>query len=431
MSIPRITFTPLFALLIFILLAMPVFSIASTAEELRSKIGAHNDQITALEAEIAQYQKQLNETSAEKQTLQGTLNALDISRKKTNAKVKVAQNQISATTLQIRQLGGNIKNKEELIESGNSGLAESIRSLHESEDESLAISILKSGSLSNIWDDANTLMQFQDRVSGQVKVLASAKVDLEEAKVATERKQAELIAHRNELRAQQRALDINRQQQAKLLTETKNKESNYQSIISKKKAAKAKFESELTEFESQLKYTLDPKSIPSTGKGIFNWPLRNIRITQYFGKTAFANAGAYNGNGHNGMDFGSSIGTPLHAVLSGTIEGTGNTDQYKGCYSYGKWILIRHTNGLSTLYAHLSQIDVRVGQRVSTDQVIGFTGFTGYATGPHLHFSVYVSDAVQIVKLGTVKSRTNCAQADIPIAPLNAYLNPMDYLPSL
>jgi murein DD-endopeptidase MepM/ murein hydrolase activator NlpD len=182
------------------------------------------------------------------------------------------------------------------------------------------------------------------------------------------------------------------------------------------------------DLESQLAYVLDPSKIPSAGKGVLRWPLDNVKITQKFGNTDFAKSGAYNGAGHNGIDFGVAIGTPIRSSLSGVISAVGNTDEVPGCYSYGKWIMVRHGNGLSTLYAHLSSINVSEGQSVETGQVIGLSGFTGYATGPHLHFGLYVSDAVQFVKLGQVKSKTNCANARVPVSPYSGYLDPLEYL---
>ena len=70
----------------------------------------------------------------------------------------------------------------------------------------------------------------------------------------------------------------------------------------------------------------------------------------------------------------------------GTVLGTGNTDAIKGCYSFGRWVLIQHDNGLSTIYAHLATMLVSKGDAVSTGQLIGYSDTTGYAVGPHLHF---------------------------------------------
>ena len=71
---------------------------------------------------------------------------------------------------------------------------------------------------------------------------------------------------------------------------------------------------------------------------------------------------------------------------------------------------------------------MKAGQSISTGDVIGFSGNTGYSTGPHLHFTVFASQGVQVVRLGDVKKITNCGNVRIPIAPLDAYLNPLSYL---
>jgi murein DD-endopeptidase MepM/ murein hydrolase activator NlpD len=159
--------------------------------------------------------------------------------------------------------------------------------------------------------------------------------------------------------------------------------------------------------------------------------LESVRITQYFGNTPFAASGAYNGKGHNGIDLAASIGTPVHASLAGVVRGTGNTDATKGCYSFGKWVYIQHANGLGTIYAHLSEIDVSQGQQVSTGQLLGYSGETGYATGPHLHFGVYVDSATKIIKLGeATQSKTPCANVTMPVpTSIQGYLNPLNYLP--
>lgn len=85
---------------------------------------------------------------------------------------------------------------------------------------------------------------------------------------------------------------------------------------------------------------------------------------------------------HTGLDIATAYGTPVRAAESGKVIFVG---RYKG---YGKMVIIRHSGGYSTRYAHLSRIRARYGQRVRQGQVIGYVGKTGLATGPHLHFEI-------------------------------------------
>ena len=92
---------------------------------------------------------------------------------------------------------------------------------------------------------------------------------------------------------------------------------------------------------------------------------------------------------HNGVDYGAPTGTPIRAVGDGVVEFAGQQN------GYGNVLEIRHGNARSTLYAHLSRIDVTRGQHVEQGQRIGAVGATGWATGPHLHFEVKVNGAQQ------------------------------------
>lgn len=414
------------------LLLLSAFSLhtasAQTAAELQSEIDTHSQQIAELEKEIATYESQLQVVGTEKRTLQSAVRELDLSRQKVAATISVEQKKIATTEIQIGELAQDISTKEEIITQSRGAIAQSLRRRQKTDDFSFIESILQEGSLATLWKELEGDQQLQGALSDYILELSDAKVTLESSLNESTQKQQELINRRKTLLAQRQALEATKAAKDRLLSETKEKESTYQEILEEKRAQKIAFENALNELESKLAFTLDPSKIPSAGSGALSWPLDDVYITQKFGNTAFANAGAYNGSGHNGVDFRASVGTPVRAALGGTVIGSGNTDAYRGCYSYGKWVLVKHGNGLSTLYAHLSEILVGQGEQVGTRDILGLSGNTGYSTGPHLHFSVFASDAVQIRKLGEIKKKTNCAQAAIPVSGFEGYLNPLEFL---
>jgi murein DD-endopeptidase MepM/ murein hydrolase activator NlpD len=414
--------------ILLVLIVLPFFLNAQTATELQNEIEKSSAEIENLEREIAQYEKQLDAVGQEKRTLESNVRELDITRRKVSANVSVAQSRVNYTELEIVELDKEISVREDQIQSSTGALSETIRGINMGESQTLVETILKSEKMSTFWDEVGSIQQFQTVLRDRLISLEIAKKELISARGESQRKFGQLIVERDDLSSQKKALDITRGEKNNLLSSTKEKESTYQEILSEKKKAKEEFEAAILELESKLEYTRDPSRIPPAGKGVLRWPLDAIKITQNFGTTAFSQSGAYNGKGHNGVDFRASVGTPVKSALSGVVQATGNTDQYSGCYSYGKWVLVKHNNGLSTLYAHLSHIAEISGAQISTGQVIGYSGNTGYSTGPHLHFTVYESNSVQLLRLGDVKSRTNCANATIPVAPLPAYLNPLDYL---
>lgn len=91
------------------------------------------------------------------------------------------------------------------------------------------------------------------------------------------------------------------------------------------------------------------------------------------------------GGFHAGIDFGAAYGTAIRAVGDGVVVGTGYLSGEGG---YGQLTLIQHGDGVTSAYAHQSRIAVRVGDRVTAGQVIGYIGSTGHSTGPHLHFEI-------------------------------------------
>lgn len=116
--------------------------------------------------------------------------------------------------------------------------------------------------------------------------------------------------------------------------------------------------------------TIGATSVVATGEGV--WPTVNRRVNCHW----------MGYSGHTGIDLGGAVGTAIYAYRSGTVTfsgwGTG----------YGLHVKIDHGDGMSTYYAHASELLVSAGQQVSEGQMIAKIGLTGYTTGPHLHFEI-------------------------------------------
>jgi murein DD-endopeptidase MepM/ murein hydrolase activator NlpD len=398
---------------------------AETVDELNKKITDQKGKLEQLDAEIKKINTDLLKTGAEKTTLQSTLKTLEASRKKLEKDINYTQGNISLTNLNINKLALSIDNKNQKIGEGRQAMGKSLRALSEIEEISPIEVFLSNQSMSDLWDYAQALITVDHEIQGNVRELQGLARELEVDKQASEAKKLELEKQKKLLGSQKQTVEVTKQEKTQVLKETQNKETVFQKQLADKKAQKEAFEKALFDFEQQLKIKVDPSSYAGAKAGIFNWPLAKVKITQLFGSTADSKR-LYTSGTHNGVDFGIPTGTPVKAVLGGTVTATGNTDLQSGCYSYGKWVLLKHANGLSTLYGHLSSISVSQGGSVETGGLVGLSGNTGYSTGPHLHLTVF---ATQGMRVQIYSSSIGCKQVTIPIADKSAYLDPMVYLP--
>lgn len=123
---------------------------------------------------------------------------------------------------------------------------------------------------------------------------------------------------------------------------------------------------------------------PVTRLIAFEAPVRNHEINSPFGLRRLPGQAARN---HEGVDIAAPWGTGVYAAAEGSVLRTGYDPA-----GYGRFVEVRHPNGMTTLYGHLSRLDVASGDTVEAGARIGLVGSTGRSTGPHLHFEVRRGD---------------------------------------
>lgn len=176
--------------------------------------------------------------------------------------------------------------------------------------------------------------------------------------------------------------------------------------LSKRKAIQAQAEEFTNSLAQQIKNESAPKiaggnysgGITAGGSGSGAWSTAGgkldipkmsgkvlptgARISQGWGKSRIR----YAAGRHTGIDFGGPVGTRINSAASGVVVGAGRDG------AYGNAIKIRHGDGTTALYGHLSGINVKPGQKVKAGQAIGKMGNTGRSFGSHLHFEVRKTD---------------------------------------
>lgn len=431
MKIIRISFVSLL-LVSFFVSPQPSFAQVKKSKEVDSAIEEKNRQIEELERQINQYKNEMENISGQAKSLSQEVNTLKSSERILETSVKTTNTKLEKTAYTITK---NINEMEDLssgIHENRDVIAQSIRTINTQDARSPIEMFLMRETLSDFLRDYQDLAQIQNRLRGTVRVMRDRTAQLVQAQEDLVQKKKELQSLSGELTDQEKIMAEQRKQKDLLLKETKNKESEYQKKVATLEQQVAQIESEIRDFESKLKFSINTKSLPAAGSQVLAWPVSNVVLTQRFGKTVDAKR-LYVSGSHSGVDFRAAVGTPIYAVADGIVEGVGDTDKTCPKASFGKWVFIRHNNGLSTAYGHLSLIKAVEGQSVKKGDLIAYSGNTGRSTGPHLHLTVYASNGIDGEEGARVAERpsTGCSGKvyRMPLAPTNAYLDPLLYLP--
>lgn len=125
-----------------------------------------------------------------------------------------------------------------------------------------------------------------------------------------------------------------------------------------------------------------PPTVTSKSESGFMWPVKEGKVSSFFGKRKR--------DFHEGIDIRANRGNPIYAAKAGEV--IYNSRKIRG---YGNMIVIKHDDGMATVYAHNRKNLVKHGEKVKQGQLIGLIGSTGKSTGPHLHFEIRKGELAQ------------------------------------
>ncbi|MEK7555580.1 MAG: peptidoglycan DD-metalloendopeptidase family protein [Patescibacteria group bacterium] len=409
---------PFIGLIVFFAFLFSLFfhhlSFAADPQELKNSIEQKSLELKEINTKIQETQKGLEETQEEGQTLKKEIGKIGSQLNQLNLGIRSSEVTISKLGLEVESLQYDIVDTEKQISVNKEAIAEILRQLQQKEGETALVIFLKNKSLADSAFEVQGLSDLNAKLSVEITDLRGSKTKLAGALDETADKKHSVEIESFNLKNKKGIVEDVKKEKQVVLDETKNKESNYQKILSDLEKKQNVISDGIEELEDALRRSFDPTLLPLKRPGVLIWPILNPRITQNFGEISRL----YRGKPHNGMDFGVSIGTPIFAADDGEVMATGNN----GRFQYGKYVLIKHNNNLATLYAHLSLNSVvKKGDVVKRGQIIGYSGNTGYAIGRgHLHFGLYWEPSIQLQSL----PNCNCG-----LVPIGVTVNPRDYLP--
>ncbi len=401
----------------------------TTTDQLNAEKTTTQQKLTELNKQIKNYQQQIANTQAKSSTLKNEISIYNNQISSNELQIQAKETQITDTRLQISELQKLIEKKTQEIQDNRRILAQLIVEINQFDDQYALKTTIGSKKLSDFLDQIEYNQNLQEKVNQLVKKIKDLKLKLQNQQHELELQVAQLEEYKNQLQITRDSLASIRSQKQKLLSQTQGLEKNFQKLLTSSKKDADNLQKEISDLDAQIRAKLGKKTI-SASKGVLAWPMDGI-ITQKYGNTGFTALGY---NFHNGIDVAAPAGQPIYAAADGEVIHTDRSNA-----TYGNWVALKHNiatkNGNSqiiTLYAHMQNFKVKIGQRLSQGDLIGYEGNTGNTTaklyGPergfHIHFVVYDAEGFG-VKSGAYTNIYGNYQI-----PFGYTYNPMDFLGS-
>ncbi|MFH1346851.1 MAG: peptidoglycan DD-metalloendopeptidase family protein [Spirochaetota bacterium] len=382
------------------------------AADLKGSIDQKTQELLEITDKINENQKILETVQDQSQTLEGEIKKINTNINQVSLGIKSSELTIDKIGFEIDSLRNDISDAEKEVSLKEEAIAQILREFQKGDDETPLLIFLKNKSLADSVFEIQNLADLSNGLSIEISNLKNAKDNLSGKLGETTNKKQSVLSEKENLKNKQLILADTKNEKQSVLSQTKNQEKIYQQTLTELQKRQAEIASEIEVMDEELRLKIDPSALPSKRPGVLAWPTSNPFTTQEYGNTAFA-SWAYKTKFHNGIDLRAPLGTPISAAEDGEVIMVGNN----GNVQYGKFVLIKHNNNLTTLYAHLSRQIVKKGDMIKRGEIIGYSGNTGYSYGSHLHFAVYLSSSVDF------KSFSGAG-----LVPIGATINPKDYL---
>ncbi len=347
---------------------------------LNTQIEEKQQSIDQLNRQIDLYKDKIEQKQAEEATLYGELDLLDNRIAKTELDIEAAEAEIDLVNAQIALIEEEVHTLEEVMERDLTLVARVLQKI-EVQDNTLPFQLIfGTESFSEFFSTLEQLEAVSSDLKTAVETAQKSKEQLLAKHEAQQGKRDQLTELSESLAQEERRLEASVGAKSVLLTATQSSEAQFQALLEDLREEQTYLNQQIALLQEDIEGKLNA-SDELGDSSILSWPIDpTIRgISAYFHDTSYPFRHLFE---HSGLDLPAPTGTPVRAAAPGYVAWarTGTL--------YGNYVMIIHTNGLATLYAHMSRMDVTADQFVARGDQIGAIGSTGLSTGPHLHFEV-------------------------------------------
>lgn len=375
----------LISVISLIILFIFVVSLLSGALFGISNASSLNAQLQDAKKAKAAAQQELAGVQSKKSAAQTDKNKLDSEISQIQSQINTIESQLAATASEITQKEADLAVAQQRCDEQLESYKTRARVMYEKGPSTYLEVLFGSTSFSDFISNieiVKSIMEYDQKVLNERR---EAMKQIENAKAELERIKQEQELSRQTLSEMKDTLSIKQQAQAQVVDQLASQEDALKKKIAAQEAEEARVQALINQ---GLAAQSNSSGTYQSGTGTMLWPCPSTKyITSYFGGRQSPTAGA--STNHKGVDIGGMMGANIVAADSGTVMFSGNSS------SYGKYIVLSHGNGITTLYAHCSALLVNAGQSVKKGDVIARVGSTGISNGPHLHFEVSVNGVRQ------------------------------------
>ncbi len=350
----------------------------------KEQISQLQDEQVRLQQQMTDYNNKIKDIKDDKKRQQAIANSIDEKISIIEESIAVGKEKIAVTSNYITEKNIEIRNKEADIEDNLQLFRDRVKAIYMtggySDTANSLMMLLGSKSVSEFLTRSEFLNRIAEHDHRMLEELRDQLADLNEEKTILDAEKAALEEEKAALEAEQAELEKELQQAKNSIHDLSQMQKEYEENFEELSAMAKKIQEELLDIYKSL----NTSNTAYVG-GEMLWPVPGYsKISSTFG-WRFNNT-----DFHTGVDItgGGVHGAKVVATNTGTVVHT-NYCPYNGyAYGYGTYLIVDHGGGITTLYAHLSNITVQKGDIVVMGQQIGNVGNTGWSTGAHLHFEV-------------------------------------------